>query len=318
MAPQINRTSPFARNVAFAILVLWLIERLWPLIPDPGLRQLKYAVRPLLTPRCRMAGARGIFRRLARRRASSVPHARRQRAVDVLLIVIATVLVGRTFIAGNVLVSAEIAAIALLLPVLVLLSRLDVRKRAAVVALLLGSWLAWTAARPLLNGSTVSVASLPAFKELLLRSVPPPPQLASKGFSYMSLAWLLAGAGFVPHVAAGITVLFVALLVMLQLGAGGAVLRLGRPADRRRGRLDRRALDSEGLATLRFPDRTGSTDQLGLERRPALSPSISRRTSGTGPLSERNWSWNARNEALSRCCAIQSARSFRTMSLPSV
>ena len=54
---------------------------------------------------------------------------RRQRSVDVLLIVIATVLVGRTFIAGNVLSAAEIAAIALLLPVLVLLSRLDDRTR---------------------------------------------------------------------------------------------------------------------------------------------------------------------------------------------
>ena len=205
-------------NVAFAILVLWLIERLWPLIPDPGLRQLKLAVRPLLTPRMEWLELAGFFVGWLVVAQAVFHMTRRQRSVDVLLIVIATVLVGRTFIAGNVLVSAEIAAIALLLPVLVLLSRLDVGKRAAVVALLLGSWLAWTAARPLLNGSTVSVASLPAFKELLLRSVPPPPQLASKGFSYMSLAWLLAGAGFVPHVAAGITLLFVGLLVMLQLG----------------------------------------------------------------------------------------------------
>ena len=40
-----------------------------------------------------------------------------------------------------------------------------------------------------------------------------------KAFSYLVLGWLLAGAGLLPHVAAGITVLFVLLLVLLQLGA---------------------------------------------------------------------------------------------------
>ena len=59
-------------NVAFAILVLWLIERLWPLIPDPGLRQLKFAVRPLLTPRIEWIAAGRVFRRLARGCASRV------------------------------------------------------------------------------------------------------------------------------------------------------------------------------------------------------------------------------------------------------
>ncbi|MEY2920151.1 MAG: hypothetical protein RL261_1456, partial [Pseudomonadota bacterium] len=38
-------------------------------------------------------------------------------------------------------------------------------------------------------------------------------------FSYLSLGWLLTAAGIVPHVAAGMTVLFVLLLTMLQLGA---------------------------------------------------------------------------------------------------
>src|SRR3954451_24830530 len=50
IAPQATARARSA-NVALAILVLWLVERLWPLIPDPGLRQLKDAVRPLFTPR---------------------------------------------------------------------------------------------------------------------------------------------------------------------------------------------------------------------------------------------------------------------------
>jgi len=218
MAPQ---AAPRGRSaaVALAILALWLLERLWPLIPEPGLRQLKLAVRPLLTPRVEWTELVGYFIGWLVVAQAVFHLAKRQRAIDLFLIVIATVLVGRTFTAGNVLVTAEIGAIALLLPVLVLLSRLEDGMRSALVAVLLGTWLAWSAVEPLLAGAGSLVASLPALKELLLRNVPAPPQLARKGFSYMSLAWLLAGAGFLPHVAAGLTVLFVLLLVLLQLGA---------------------------------------------------------------------------------------------------
>jgi glycopeptide antibiotics resistance protein len=221
MTPQ-STVQGRSKNVAFAILVLWLVERLWPLIPDPGLRQLKLAVRPLLTPQMQGLELAGYFVGWLVIAQAVFHVAKRQRAVDFFLIVIATVLVGRTFIAGNTLVAAEIAAIALLLPVLVLLSRLGDGGRAVVVALLLGTWLAWAAVRPLVDGH-VEMPSLPAFKDLLMRNVPAPPLLANKAFSYMSLAWLLTGAGLVPHVAAGMTVLFVLLLVMLQLGAAAPV-----------------------------------------------------------------------------------------------
>jgi glycopeptide antibiotics resistance protein len=221
MTPQ-STVQGRSKNVAFAILVLWLVERLWPLIPDPGLRQLKLAVRPLLTPQMQGLELAGYFVGWLVIAQAVFHVAKRQRAVDFFLIVIATVLVGRTFIAGNTLVAAEIAAIALLLPVLVLLSRLGDGGRAVVVALLLGTWLAWAAVRPLVDGQ-VEMPSLPAFKDLLMRNVPAPPLLANKAFSYMSLAWLLTGAGLVPHVAAGMTVLFVLLLVMLQLGAAAPV-----------------------------------------------------------------------------------------------
>jgi len=138
--------------------------------------------------------------------------------MDVLLIVIATVLVGRAFVAGSTLDVAEIAAIALLLPLLVPFSRLDDGTRSTIVAVLLGVWLAWTSVRILLDGSVGASSGMPELREVLLRNVPPPPLLANKSFSYLSLGWLLAGAGIVPYVAAGMTVLFVLLLTMLQLG----------------------------------------------------------------------------------------------------
>jgi VanZ family protein len=205
--------------VAMSILVLWLLERLWPLLPDPGLRQLKRAVRPLLTPHVDGMSLAGFFVGWLVVTQVIFSLVRRQRAMDVLLIVIATVLVGRAFVAGSTLEVAEIAAIVLLLPVLVPFSRLDDGARSTIVAVLLGAWLAWTSVRMLLDGSIPSSAGLPELREVLLRNVPPPPLLANKSFSYLSLGWLLTGAGIAPHVAAGMTVLFVLLLTLLQLGA---------------------------------------------------------------------------------------------------
>jgi VanZ family protein len=212
--------TPRSRSafVAMSILVLWLLERLWPLLPDPGLGQLKRAVRPLLTPHIDWMSLAGFLVGWLVVTQVVFSLVRRQRAMDVLLIVIATVLVGRTFVAGSTLDVAEIAAIALLLPLLVPFSRLDDGTRSTIVAVLLGVWLAWTSVRMLLDGSVTASAGMPELREVLLRNVPPPPLLANKSFSYLSLGWLLAGAGIVPYVAAGMTLLFVLLLTMLQLG----------------------------------------------------------------------------------------------------
>ena len=212
--------TPRSRSafVAMSILVLWLLERLWPLLPDPGLGQLKRAVRPLLTPHIDWMSLAGFLVGWLVVTQVVFSLVRRQRAMDVLLIVIATVLVGRTFVAGSTLDVAEIAAIALLLPLLVPFSRLDDGTRSTIVAVLLGVWLAWTSVRILLDGSVGASAGMPELREVLLRNVPPPPLLANKSFSYLSLGWLLAGAGIVPYVAAGMTALFVLLLTMLQLG----------------------------------------------------------------------------------------------------
>ncbi|MCX7052871.1 MAG: VanZ family protein [Proteobacteria bacterium] len=218
VSPQ-GTSSSRSAFVAMSILVLWLIERLWPLLPDPGLRQLKRAVLPLLTPHIDWMSLAGFFVGWLVVTQVIFSLVRRQRAMDVLLIVIATVLVGRTFVAGSTLEVAEIAAIALLLPLLVPFSRLEDGTRSTIVAVLLGVWLAWGSVRMLLDGSAASAAGVPELREMLLRNVPPPPLLANKSFSYLSLGWLLTGAGIVPHVAAGMTVLFVLLLTMLQLGA---------------------------------------------------------------------------------------------------
>ena len=66
IAPQgapVNR----ARAVAALIVALWLVMRLWPLLPDASLGQLKRAVRPLFTPHIRFAETAALPDRLADR-----------------------------------------------------------------------------------------------------------------------------------------------------------------------------------------------------------------------------------------------------------
>jgi len=222
MTPQAN---PAGRSsaIALVVLVLWLIARLWPFVPDASLRQLKRAVRPLFTPEIGWPDLAAFFVGWLVVAQAVFHLARRQRSVDVFLIVIAAVLVGRTFTAGNSLEFAELAAIALLLPVLVLISRVEDRGRSALLAAALGTWLASVALLPALGGVRDVAIELPALGEFLGRNAPPPAELAGRAFSYVALTWLLAGTGLFPHVAAGITVLLVVLLGLMQAGAATPV-----------------------------------------------------------------------------------------------
>jgi glycopeptide antibiotics resistance protein len=220
-ARMMPRGNPIGRSgaIALAVLVLWLIARLWPLWPDPSLRQVKRAVRPLFTPELGWTELAGYFVGWLVVAQAVFHLAQRQRSVDAFLLVIAVVLVGRTFTSGNTLVFAELAAIAVLLPVLVLLSRVEDRGRSALIAAVLGTWLAGVALMPALGSPHHVALEMPAAAEFLSRSAPPPAQLAGKGFSYVALAWLLTSTGLLPHVAAGVTVLLVLLLCLLQVGA---------------------------------------------------------------------------------------------------
>ena len=215
------RSNPIGRSgaVALSVLVLWLIARLWPLWPDASLSQIKRAVRPLFNPEFSWNELAAYFVGWLVVAQAVFHLAKRQRSVDAFLLVIAVVLVGRTLTAGNTLVFAELAAIAVLLPVLVLLSRVEDRGRSALIAAALGTWLATVALMPAMHGSPAVSLELPGLGEFLSRNPPPPAQLAGKGFSYVALAWLLTGTGLLPHVAAGVTVLLVLLLGLLQVGA---------------------------------------------------------------------------------------------------
>ena len=215
ITPQDNPQS-HSRAVTAMIVALWVMTRLWPLVPDLGIRQVKAAVKPLLDPSLSAMELAGYFIAWLIVAQALVHLMRRQRAVDALLITVAAVLVGRTVVTGGVLSFAELVAIALVVPVLVPLSRLTDRTRCAWLAVLLIGWLVWIATAPVVRGDATFSWTHAALEHFIRQPPPAPQQIIGKAFNYLALGWLLVGAGLLPHIAAGLALVVVVGLCVLE------------------------------------------------------------------------------------------------------
>ena len=215
ITPQDNPQS-HSRAVTATIVALWVMTRLWPLVPDLGIRQVKAAVKPLLDPSLSAMELAGYFIAWLIVAQALVHLMRRQRAVDALLITVAAVLVGRTVVTGGVLSFAELVAIALVVPVLVPLSRLTDRTRCAWLAVLLIGWLVWIATAPVVRGDATFSWTHAALEHFIRQPPPAPQQIIGKAFNYLALGWLLVGAGLLPHIAAGLALVVVVGLCVLE------------------------------------------------------------------------------------------------------
>jgi glycopeptide antibiotics resistance protein len=215
ITPQDNPQS-HSRAVTATIVALWVMTRLWPLVPDLGIRQVKAAVKPLLDPSLSAMELAGYFVAWLIVAQALVHLMRRQRAVDALLITVAAVLVGRTVVTGGVLSFAELVAIALVVPVLVPLSRLTDRTRCAWLAVLLIGWLVWIATAPVVRGDATFSWTHAALEHFIRQPPPAPQQIIGKAFNYLALGWLLVGAGLLPHIAASLALVVVVGLCVLE------------------------------------------------------------------------------------------------------
>ena len=215
ITPQDNPQS-HSRAVTATIVALWVMTRLWPLVPDLGIYQVKAAVKPLLDPSLSAMELAGYFIAWLIVAQALVHLMRRQRAVDALLITVAAVLVGRTVVTGGVLSFAELVAIALVVPVLVPLSRLTDRTRCAWLAVLLIGWLVWIATAPVVRGDAIFSWTHAALDHFIRQPPPAPQQIIGKAFNYLALGWLLVGAGLLPHIAAGLALVVVVGLCVLE------------------------------------------------------------------------------------------------------
>lgn len=127
--------QPMRDPGAALLLGLWLAWRFAPFVPQLDLVKLKSALRPLFSPQFDPVT---VFSYLAfwlvvnQAIAAVVSRSRR---LEALLLVIATVLVGRLLVANQTFVPGELLALLLLLPMIVLMHRLRPRPRRAALVL---------------------------------------------------------------------------------------------------------------------------------------------------------------------------------------
>jgi VanZ family protein len=131
-----SRAEKPARDPGAAFLiVLWLLWRFAPFTPQLDLGKLKSALEPLFNPQFDPAA---VFLYLSCWLVVNQAIAAlfsRPRRLEALLIVIAVVLIGRLIVANQTFVAAELLALVLVLPLVVLMHRLTPGPRRAVLVL---------------------------------------------------------------------------------------------------------------------------------------------------------------------------------------
>jgi len=212
-----SATAVRMRGLALAVIVLWLLARLWPLWPDVGLRQLKLAVRPLLDAHLDL-GEVAAFLLGWLIVAQAVFHlVKRTRSVEALLLVIVVALVGRALMTGNQVEPAEITALMLMLPVLALASGIDERARCGLLALALAGYLAWQALGPALLGNLAYGSPSRLLPRVFEAGTHSPEVALLRGFQVLALGWLCAAAGIPARWTAALLAAFVAGLCLFQV-----------------------------------------------------------------------------------------------------
>lgn len=135
-----TRTEQPARDPgARMLLALWLAWRFAPFLPQLDLAKLKAALRPLFSPQIDPIAVFVYLTCWLVVNQAIGALATRQRRLEILLMVIAAVLVGRLLVASQTLVPAELLALLLLLPLVVLMHRLSSQPRRAALALAVAS-----------------------------------------------------------------------------------------------------------------------------------------------------------------------------------
>lgn len=133
---QPSRSEVSARDPGAAVLLaLWLAWSFAPFAPQFDLAKLKSALRPLFHPQFEPAAVFIFLTCWLVVNQALAALFRRPRRLEALLIMIAVVLIARLVIAGRSFVPAELLALLLLLPLIVLMHRLKPRPRRAALVL---------------------------------------------------------------------------------------------------------------------------------------------------------------------------------------
>jgi len=127
--------TPSRDSSAILLIALWLLWRFAPFVPHFDLGKLKAALRPLFDPQVNFALTFAYLTCWIVVSQALAAITSRARLLETLLVLIAVVLVGRLLVADQAFVPAELAALIVLLPLLVLTDRLAAGPRKALLLL---------------------------------------------------------------------------------------------------------------------------------------------------------------------------------------
>ena len=131
-----TRSEKPARDPGAALLIgLWLAWRFAPFVPQFDLGKLKAALRPLFHPTFDFVTVLIFLTCWLVVNQAVAALISRPRRLEMLLLLMAAVLIGRLLVASQTFVPAELLALLLLLPMVVLMHRLRPRPRRAALVL---------------------------------------------------------------------------------------------------------------------------------------------------------------------------------------
>lgn len=131
-----SRVEKQTRDPGAALLIgLWLAWRFAPFVPQFDLGKLKAALRPLFDPTFDFVTVLTFLTCWLVVNQAVAALVSRARRLETLLLLMAAVLIGRLIVANQAFVPAELLALLLLLPMVVLMHRLRPRPRRAAMVL---------------------------------------------------------------------------------------------------------------------------------------------------------------------------------------
>lgn len=214
-------TAPAAAAV---VVVAWVASRLAPFAFQLDLGKLKAALAPLVRPEFSpVQSFRYLMSWLVVSQAL-IAIAGRDRGLDLLLGLIATVLVGRLLITTQVLVPAELLALLLLLPGLVVLNGMRHGPRSLLLAAAVVLLIAWLELVPFTPASNAATFDLWPFLGWIEAGYHLDARwILERLFLYAALLWLLREFGL-GSFGSGLALVCVVLLTEVALiwQAGGA------------------------------------------------------------------------------------------------
>ena len=219
-----SRAEKPSRDPGAALLiVLWLIWRFAPFVPQLDLGKLKSALRPLFNPQFEPAAVFTYLTCWLVVNQAIAALFSRPRRLEALLIVIALVLAGRLLVANQTFVPAELLALLLVLPLLVLMHRLTPRPRRAALVLAVVAVLLIEGVAPFAFTNTGAHFELWPFRSWfdagLSNAVAGVDWVQIFGHLFLSgaLVWVLREWGAPVQAAAGAAVLLALAIEILQI-----------------------------------------------------------------------------------------------------